>query len=44
MDQADPSVHQHLHCLLFGVLGWVSVSHFQTSADVKRPLEIHLID
>ena len=28
----------HLHCLLFGVLGWVSVQHFVTSADVKRAL------
>ena len=26
----------HLHCLLFGVLGWVSVQHFVTSADVRR--------
>jgi hypothetical protein len=26
----------HLHCLLFGVLGWVSVQHFETSADVRR--------
>jgi hypothetical protein len=25
----------HLHCLLFGVLGWVSVQHFVT-ADVRR--------
>jgi hypothetical protein len=28
----------HLHCLLFGVLGWVSVQHFLTSADVRRAL------
>jgi hypothetical protein len=28
----------HLHCLLFGVLGWVSVKHFVTTADVKRDL------
>ena len=28
----------HLHCLLFGVLGWVSVQHFVTLADVKRAL------
>jgi hypothetical protein len=28
----------HLHCLLFGVLGWVSVRHFVTSADVRRAL------
>ena len=26
----------HLHCLLFGVLGWVSVQHFEVSADVRR--------
>ena len=25
----------HLHCLLFGVLGWVSVQHFEISADVN---------
>uniref|UniRef100_A0A8K9V3P5 All trans-polyprenyl-diphosphate synthase PDSS1 n=1 Tax=Oncorhynchus mykiss TaxID=8022 RepID=A0A8K9V3P5_ONCMY len=25
-----------LHCLLFGVLYWVSVKHFVTTADVKR--------
>jgi hypothetical protein len=25
-----------LHCLLFGVLGWVSEKHFVTTADVKR--------
>jgi positive regulator of sigma E activity len=25
----------HLHCLLFGVLGWVSVQHFVTSAEGK---------
>ena len=29
------TVLQHLHCLLFGVLGWVSVQLFVTSADVK---------
>jgi hypothetical protein len=28
----------HLHYLLFGVLGWVSVQHFVTLADVKRTL------
>jgi hypothetical protein len=28
----------HLHCLLFGVLGWVSVQHLVTSADLKRAL------
>jgi hypothetical protein len=28
----------HLHYLLFGVFGWVSVQHFVTSADVKRAL------
>jgi hypothetical protein len=28
----------HLHCLLFGVLGLVSVQHFVTSADVRRTL------
>ena len=28
----------HLHRLLFGVLGWVSVQHFATSADVRRAL------
>jgi hypothetical protein len=27
-----------LQCLLFGVLGWVSVQHFVTLADVKRAL------
>ena len=32
----------HLHCLLFGVLGWVSVQHFEISADVRRAIEIHL--
>ena len=26
----------HLHCLLFGVLGWVSVQYFEISADVRR--------
>jgi hypothetical protein len=26
----------YLHCLLFGVLGWVSVQRFVTSADVNR--------
>ena len=25
----------HLHCFLFGVLGWVSVQHFVTLTDVK---------
>ena len=34
----------HLHCLLFGVLGWVSVQHFVTSADVERASYIHWID
>ena len=28
----------HLHCLLFGVLGWVSVQHFEISADVRRAI------
>ena len=28
----------HLHCLLFGVLGWVSVQHFEILADVRRAL------
>uniref|UniRef100_A0A8C7CC18 Tripartite motif-containing protein 16-like n=1 Tax=Oncorhynchus kisutch TaxID=8019 RepID=A0A8C7CC18_ONCKI len=28
----------HLHCLLFGVLGWVSVQHFDISADVRRAI------
>jgi hypothetical protein len=28
----------HLHCWLFGVLAWVSVQHFVTSADVRRAL------
>ena len=28
----------HLHCLLFGVSGRVSVQHFVTSADVRRTL------
>ena len=28
----------HLHCLLFGVLGWVSVQYFVTSTDVRRAL------
>jgi hypothetical protein len=27
-----------LHCLLFGVLGWVSVQHFEISAHVRRAL------
>ena len=26
----------HLHCLLFVILGWVSVQHFVTLADVKK--------
>ena len=26
----------HLHCLLVGVLGWVSVQHFEISADVWK--------
>ncbi|XP_071253412.1 NADH dehydrogenase (ubiquinone) complex I, assembly factor 6-like isoform X1 [Salvelinus alpinus] len=26
----------HLHCLLFGVLGWVSVQHFEISADAVK--------
>jgi hypothetical protein len=30
------TVLPHLHCLLFGVKGWVSVQHFVTSADVKK--------
>uniref|UniRef100_A0A8C7KMB9 HAUS augmin-like complex subunit 7 n=1 Tax=Oncorhynchus kisutch TaxID=8019 RepID=A0A8C7KMB9_ONCKI len=33
-----PSVLLHLHCLLFGVLGWVSVQHFEISADVRRAI------
>jgi hypothetical protein len=28
----------HLHCLLFGVLNWVSVQHFEISADVRRAI------
>ena len=28
----------NLHCLLFGVLGWVSVQHFEISADVRRAI------
>jgi hypothetical protein len=28
----------HLHCLLFGVLGWVSVQHFDKSADIRRAI------
>jgi hypothetical protein len=28
----------HLHCLLFGVLEWVSVQHVEISADVRRAL------
>jgi hypothetical protein len=28
----------HLHCLPFGVLGWVSVQHFDISADVRRAI------
>ena len=28
----------HLHCLLFGDLGWVSVQHFEISADVRRAI------
>jgi hypothetical protein len=28
----------HLHCLLFGVLGWVSLEHFEISADVRRAI------
>jgi hypothetical protein len=28
----------HLHWLLFGVLGWVSVQHFEISADVRRAI------
>ena len=27
-----------LHCLLFGVLGWVSVQHFEISTDVRRAI------
>ena len=33
----------HLHCLLFGVLGWVSVQHFEISADVRKDY-IHSFD
>jgi hypothetical protein len=32
----DIGVLLHLHCLPFGVLGWVSVQHFEISADVRR--------
>jgi hypothetical protein len=32
------TVRLHLHCLLSGVLGWVSVQHFEISADVRRAL------
>ena len=28
----------HLHCLLFGVSGWVSVQHFEISAGVRRAI------
>ena len=28
----------HLYCLLFGDLGWVSVQHFEISADVRRAI------
>ena len=28
----------HLHCLLFGVLGWVSVQYFEISADLRRAM------
>ena len=28
----------HLYCLLFGFLGWLSVQHFDISADVRRPI------
>ena len=28
----------HLHCLLFKVLGWLSVQHFKISADVQRAI------
>jgi hypothetical protein len=38
------TVPLHLPCLLFKVLGWVSVQHFVTSVDVKMALKIHLID
>jgi hypothetical protein len=35
----------HPHCLLFGVLGWVSVQHFELSADLKGLYKyIRLID
>ena len=32
------TVFLHLHCLLIGVLGWVSVQHFEISADVRRAI------
>ena len=35
---SDEIVLLHLHCLLFGVLGWVSVQHFEISADVRRAI------
>jgi hypothetical protein len=28
----------HLHSLLFGVLGWVSVQHIEISGDVRRAI------
>jgi hypothetical protein len=32
------NVLQHLHCLLFEVLRWVSVQHFEIPADVGRAI------
>ena len=37
------TVHLHLHCLLFGVLGWVSVQHFDISNDVRRAINCKYI-
>ena len=34
----EDTVLLHLHCLLFGVFGWVSVQHFEISADVRRAI------
>jgi hypothetical protein len=38
MQSIDTQVFLHLNRLLFGVLGWVSVQHFEISADVRRTL------
>ena len=32
----------HLHCLLFGVLGWVSVQHFEISAYVRVRVRVRV--